>query len=61
MNKKFWTSKTLWFGALFVVNGFAQVFGYGDFLPSGELSELTSLGIGLMIWTLRLVTDKKIR
>jgi len=61
MSKKFWKSKTFWFGALFVANGFAQVFGFGDFVPSGELSEITSLGAGVLIWILRATTTQPIR
>lgn len=53
-------SKTMWFGALFVLNGLAQSFGYGDFVPSGELNTYSSYGIGLIVWVLRWVTTKPV-
>jgi hypothetical protein len=54
-------SKTIWFGVLFIVNSFAVAFGFGGFVPGADLSEATSLGIGLIVVLLRFVTDKKIR
>ena len=59
--KKFWYSKTWWFGALFVLNGLAQSFGYGDFVPSGELSQTSSYGTGVLVWVLRWFTSKEVR
>lgn len=59
--KKFYKSKTMWFGALFVLNSLAQVFGFGDFVPGGELNEVSSLGIGLVVWALRYVTIQPIK
>ena len=59
-SKQIWRSKTFWFGALFVFNGLAQSFGYGDFVPSGELSQTTSYGVGIVTWILRLVTNKQV-
>lgn len=58
--KPFIYSKTVWFGILFVINAFAVAFGYGDFVPGAELSEATSLGIGLIILLLRKVTNQGI-
>ena len=58
--KPFYRSKTFWFGTLFVLNSVAQALGYGDFVPSGELSEITSLGVGVLIWGLRYITNQPI-
>lgn len=41
---------------LFIANAAGQAFGYGDFVPGAELSEATSLGIGLVILLLRKYT-----
>ena len=54
-------SKTMWFGALFFLNALAQAAGYGDFMPSGELSEGTSVATGIIIWLLREWTNKPLK
>lgn len=59
--KRVWKSKSFWFGALFILNGLAQSFGYGDFVPSGDLSATTSYGVGLVTWVLRWVTNSKVK
>lgn len=60
MTKPFYTSKSFWFGALFVVNSLAVAFGFGDFTPGADLSAVTSAGIGLIVWVLRYYTDKEV-
>ena len=50
----------MWFGAIFVANAIAMAMGYADFIPSGELSEVTSLGVGLLMWGIRFYTTKPV-
>lgn len=59
--KPIYKSKTMWFGGLFVANALAQTFGFGDFVPSGELSVTTSFAIGVVIWILRYITVKSVK
>lgn len=59
--KPIWKSKTMYFGALFVVNALAQTFGFGDFVPGGELSVTTSSAIGVVTWILRYITVQPVK
>ena len=54
-------SKTIWFGGLFILNAVAQSFGFGDWMPGGEIESEINLIIGGIIWGLREVTNKGLK
>ena len=58
--KHFLSSKTFWFGALYVVIGAAGIFGFADWKPSTELEQLVLLGTGLLAIVLRFLTKQPI-
>ncbi len=41
MDKPFYQSKTFWFNILFVIVGLAGYFGFTDYQPDANISELT--------------------
>ena len=60
MTKKFYASKTFWFGALWILVGAASVAGYADFVPSDDVTQIASIVNGVVIILLRYVTDTKV-
>ena len=54
-------SKTMWFGALFILNGIAQSFGFGDYMPGGEITTTMNFITGVLVWGLREMTTKPIK
>lgn len=58
--KRFYQSKSFWFGALFIITAVANFFGFTEYQPSAEVSRATEILIGVLIIALRFKTDKKI-
>ena len=58
MNKKFYASKTFWFGALYVLVSAAGALGFAEFQPSADLVNIVGLGTGVLIIVLRALTNK---
>jgi len=58
--KKWYQSKTFWFGSLYVVVAIAGLFGFASFQPSPDLVSIVGLGTGLLVIVLRLVSNKGI-
>jgi hypothetical protein len=62
--KKWYTSKTLWFGVAYVVLAVAgavlNFFGFADFAPSPDLVGAVAAVTGILIVILRLVTNKPV-
>jgi len=59
--KRFYTSKTFWFGLLWVIAGIAGLFGYYDFTPDANWSEYGQLATGLITILLRWRTSQAIK
>ncbi len=59
-NKPFWFSRTNAFGAVFILLSFANLFGYGDFVPDTNLDALAEFLNGLSIITLRFRTNQPV-
>jgi hypothetical protein len=63
--KKWYESKTLWFGVAYVVLAVVGVvlnfFGYAEFQPSSGLVEAVAVGTGVLVVVLRLLTNKAIK
>ena len=53
-------SKTFWFNALAIVTAVASLFGFGEFKPSEETTELIALISGMVNIILRLNTSQPI-
>ncbi|MCP4139542.1 MAG: hypothetical protein GY755_04500 [Chloroflexi bacterium] len=58
--KKFYKSKTFWFGALLVAQGVAALFGFADFTPDDNTAEIVQIVVGSVQIGLRLITSKAI-
>jgi uncharacterized membrane protein len=62
--KKWYQSKTFWFGAAYVllavVAAVLNFFGYAEFQPSSGLVEAVAVGTGVLVVILRLITNKPI-
>ena len=53
-------SKTFWFNALAIVTAVASLFGFGEFKPSEETTELIVLITGIINIALRCKTSQPI-
>ncbi len=60
MDKKFYESKTFWFGALSVLVGVAGLFGFADFVPGDETVQWMEVVNGIVVIILRFLTNKGI-
>ncbi len=60
MNKKFFESKTFWFGALSVLVGVAGLFGFAEFVPGDETVQIMEVVNGIVIIVLRFLTNQGI-
>lgn len=58
--KKWYASKTVWFGTLWVLTGIASAFGFMDYVPSEQVITIASVANGLLIVLLRFLSSKKI-
>jgi uncharacterized membrane protein len=62
--KKWYESKTFWFGVAYVVLGVGSAvlnyFGYADFQPSAGLVEGVAVATGVIVVILRLITKKPV-
>ena len=58
--KKFWQSKTFYFGLLWVLVGVAGSFGYADFVPNEDWDQVGAIVNGLITILLRFLTSKGI-
>ena len=56
--KKFYASKTFWFGALYVLVAAAGLFGFAEFQPSADLVQIVGLLTGVGIIVLRFLSNK---
>ncbi len=54
------TSKVFWFNTLATVVAIASLFGFADFKPSGEATEIIALITGAVNIYLRLITKEPI-
>ena len=59
--KEFFKSKTFWFGALWVVVGIANLFGFADFQPDTITNDITEIVSGLIIIVLRFKTTQPVK
>lgn len=60
-SKRWYESKTMWFGLLWILIGVAGLFGFADFVPSTELEQVAEIVNGIFIVVLRYVTDTSIQ
>lgn len=60
MSKKPWMSKTLIFAVLFGAVQLAGLFGYLDYTPTEDVTEIVNIVVAVVVVILRLVTEKKI-
>lgn len=58
MSKSFKISKTVWFGALWIVVGAAGLFGFADFLPGENVVQIGEIVNGVLIIILRFLTNQ---
>jgi len=58
--KPWYTSKTLWFNALFLVSAIAAYFGFADFKPDSNVVELAGVVVSVINIVLRFVTKEPI-
>lgn len=58
--KKWYKSRTLWFALLFGLVSIAGLFGYADFTPSGDVSEIVNICVAVIVLILRAKTNKGI-
>ena len=56
MDKKWYQSKTFYFGVLSIVIGVAGLFGFGDFVPGSDVIEWAEIINGLIVIGLRVIT-----
>ena len=59
--KAFYTSKTFWFGALWLVIGVANWFGFGDYQPEAKVNEIFEILNGVAIIFLRFKTNTPVK
>lgn len=59
--KSIFTSKTFYFGALWVLVSIAGFFGFKEFQPDPNLVKVFELVNGVVIIVLRIVTDKPVK
>ena len=55
-DKKWYQSKTFYFGVLSIVVGIAGLFGFGDFTPGSDVIEWAEIINGLLVIALRVIT-----
>ena len=60
MVKEWYKSKTIWFGALYVLISLAGVFGFVQFSPSADLVEIVGGVTGVLVIVLRLLTKEPV-
>ena len=60
MTKKFYQSKTFWFGVLTVVVGVAGLFGFADYAPSTDLEQAMEIVLGAITILLRFLTKEPV-
>ena len=60
MSKPFYKSVTFWFALLYGALQVAGLFGYLDYTPGENVSELVGLVVSVIVFVLRLATHKAI-
>jgi len=60
-SKPFYQSKTFWFNALFVVVALAGFFGFTDYQPDANTSELAAVLIAVVNLVLRFITKSAVK
>jgi multisubunit Na+/H+ antiporter MnhB subunit len=58
--KKLFQSKTVLFAVLFFAVSVAGLFGYADYTPGSDLTEIVNIAVSVVMLVLRLVTSKGI-
>jgi len=61
MKKQWYSSKTVWFGILFILIAIANLFGFADFKPTGTWNGIIEAVIGILIIWFRFTTNKAIK
>ncbi len=59
--KRWYQSRTVWFGALIILNAVAGVFGFATYEPGLEVQRAVELISGVGVIALRLITKEPIR
>lgn len=57
--KPWYQSKVIWFNALYLVAAVAAYFGFKDFVPSGNTTELAAVVVAVINIALRLWVTKQ--
>jgi len=60
-DKSILKSKTFYFGALSILIGIANIFGFGDYQPTSGVNEFIEIINGVLIIGLRVVTKEPVR
>ena len=58
--KKFYQSKTFYFGLISLLVGVAGLFGFADFQPDADWDQIAVILNGLVVILLRFLSDKGI-
>ena len=58
--KKWYESKTLWFAILYGLVSVAGLFGYLDYSPTEDVTEIVGVVVSIVMLILRFATSKKI-
>ena len=61
MDKPFYQSKVFWFNILFVIVALAGFFGFTDYKPSADVSELAAVLIAVINLALRFAVKLPLR
>lgn len=56
--KPFWQSKTVWFNILALLVLIANAFGFVDFIPTEDVTELAGASIVIINLALRFITNQ---
>jgi membrane-bound metal-dependent hydrolase YbcI (DUF457 family) len=58
--KPWYESKTFWFNALFLLSAVAAYFGFADFKPDANVTELAGVVVAVINIILRFITTKPV-
>jgi len=58
--KAWYESKTVWFAVLFGLVSVAGLFGYADYTPDSNVTEIVNVVVSVIVLVLRLVTSTKV-
>ena len=59
-SKKWYKSKTLWFGVLFGLVSIAGLFGFAEYEPTAEVTQVIGIVVAIGTVILRALTDTKL-